>query len=129
MNHQDVKAFLEDLPFVRLIGIELSEIGNGYAEGDLEMREELSWDSEELRAHGGVTFTLAETTGAAAIVASNEPPVFTVDMRVEYLSPSVGDLQATAEVIRERSTLGVVDVKITDERGERVALSNAVYRL
>ena len=129
MSHEEVKAFLEGLPFVQLLGVELFELGGGTAEGHLKMRQELSWDTDKLRAHGGVTFTLAEATGAAAIVALNDPPVYTVDMRIDYLSPPLGDLYATADVVRDGTVLGVVDVTIMDERDERVAVSDAVYRL
>ena len=125
----DVQAFLEELPFVELLGIEITEVGDGHATAVLEMREELSWSSGKLLAHGGVTFTLAETAGAAALLADNEPPVFTIDARIDYITGSQGNLSARADVVRDGTTTGITDVAVTDERGETVVSATAVYKL
>lgn len=125
----ETKEFLETLPFVRLLGIEFGDVGDGYAEGHLEMREELSWNTSELMPHAGVTFTLAEATGAAAIAESNDPPVYTIDMRTDYVARAHGDLSARAEVIRDGSKIGVAEITVTDGRDSTVAKTTGVYSL
>lgn len=125
----DIQSFLGELPFVKLLGIELTEIGDGYAEATLTMREELSWSAGELLAHGGVTFTLAETAGAAALLAHHEPPVFTIDARIDYIASSEGDLRARANIVREGSTTGVVAVDMIDEHEENIAKATIVYEI
>lgn len=123
------KDFLEELPFVQLLGIEIDEFGDGAARGSLEMRPDLSWNADEPMAHGGVTVTLAEVTGAAAMISLNEPPVFTVDLRVDFLAQAHGDLVARADVVRDGTDVGVVDVTVVDEREESVASGTVVYKL
>ncbi|MFU8869044.1 PaaI family thioesterase [Natronococcus sp.] len=108
----DIEAFFEGMPFASLLGIEVTECGDGYAEGRLEMREELSWNEDELMAHGGVTFTLADTVGGAALVSLVDQPVPTIDMRIDYLSAGTGDLYAEADVVRCGSDVGTVDVEV-----------------
>jgi uncharacterized protein (TIGR00369 family) len=125
----DVRSFLEELPFVALLGITFPVVEEGHAEGALAMRPELSWTTETLRAHAGVTFTLAEATGAAAVVATNDPPVYTIDMRVDYLDAPHGDLRAQADVLRDGDDVGVVDVTVRDDRDESVAAARAAYKL
>ncbi|MFW5934650.1 MAG: PaaI family thioesterase, partial [Halolamina sp.] len=63
----DIDAFFETMPFADLLGIEISEVSEGHAEGRIEMREALAWDADGTTAHGGVTFTLADTVGGAAL--------------------------------------------------------------
>ena len=108
----DAKAFFEGMPFAQHLGVEVTECENGHAEGTLEMREELSWNGNQLMAHGGVTFTLADTVGGAALVSVVDQPVPTIDMRIDYLSAATGDLYATADVVRCGDDVGTVDVDV-----------------
>lgn len=124
----DIEAFFEGMPFADLLGIEVTEAVDGYAEGRVEMREELSWNEEQVMAHGGVTFTLADTVGGAALVSLVDQPVPTIDMRIDYLSAGTGDLRAEADVIREGGAVGTVDVSVYDEEDSRIAEARGVYK-
>ena len=108
----DVEAFFEGMPFASMLGIEVTECADGHAEGELEMREELSWNADHLMAHGGVTFTLADTVGGAALVSVVDQPVPTIDMRIDYLDAGTGDLYAQADVVRCGGDVGTVDVEV-----------------
>lgn len=125
----DVEAFFEGMPFASLLGVEITECEAGHAEGHVEMTEELSWNEEELMAHGGVTFTLADTVGGAALVSLVDQPVPTIDMRIDYLSAGTGDLRAQADVVRCGSGVGVVDVDVyAADGGEPIADARGVYK-
>lgn len=124
----DIEAFFEGMPFADLLGIEVTEAEDGHAEGHVEMRQELSWNQDREMAHGGVTFTLADTVGGAALVSLNDQPVPTVDMRIDYLAAGTGDLSAEADVVRNGSDVGVVDVSVSDEDDEHVADARGVYK-
>lgn len=62
------------------------------------MREEFSWNEDRVMAHGGVTFTLADTLGGAALVSLVDQPVPTIDKCIDYLEAGTGDLNAEAVV-------------------------------
>lgn len=124
----DVEAFFESMPFADLLGVELTEIDDGHAEGRVEMREALSWNAERMMAHGGVTFTLADTVGGAALVSLVDQPVPTIDMRIDYLAAGTGDLRAEADVVRCGGDVGVVDVDVFSEDGTLVADARGVYK-
>ncbi len=108
----DIEAFFESMPFADLLGIEVTEAADGHAEGSLAMRPDLSWNEDRVMAHGGVTFTLADTVGGAALVSLVDQPVPTIDMRIDYLEAGTGDLTATADVVRLGGDVGVVDVDV-----------------
>ncbi|WP_433630913.1 PaaI family thioesterase [Halomicrococcus sp. NG-SE-24] len=124
----DIEAFFEDMPFADLLGVEVTAAEDGHAEGRIEMREELSWNRDRQMAHGGVTFTLADTVGGAALVSLNDQPVPTIDMRIDYIEAGTGDLYAEADVVRNGSDVGVVDVSVHDEDDEHVAEARGVYK-
>jgi len=72
-------------PFAQLLGIELIEAEEGYAEARLPFRDELSSNSHTEIAHGGVTYALADHVGGMAIISAAEEICPTVDMRIDYL--------------------------------------------
>ncbi|SFR66360.1 PaaI family thioesterase [Halogeometricum limi] len=125
----DVEEFFESMPFAQLLGIEVTEVADGHAEGRIEMREELSWNADRVMAHGGVTFTLADTVGGAALVSEVDRPVPTIDLRIDYLSAGTGDLYAEADVVRVGGDVGTVDVDVyaTDDDAH-VAQARGVYK-
>ena len=124
----DIEDFFETMPFADLLGVDVTEAADGHAEGTVEMRPELSWNADRVMAHGGVTFTLADTVGGAALVSLVDQPVPTIDMRIDYLEAGTGDLHATADVVRQGGDVGVVDVEVVAEDGTPVADARGVYK-
>ncbi|WP_257297464.1 PaaI family thioesterase [Haloarchaeobius sp. FL176] len=125
----DIESFFEEMPFADLLGVEVTEAADGHAEGQLEMREGLSWNADQLMAHGGVTFTLADTVGGAALVSLVDQPVPTIDMRIDYLDAGTGDLYAEADVVRCGGDVGTVDVDVfTAEDDTLIADARGVYK-
>jgi uncharacterized protein (TIGR00369 family) len=128
MDGMDIEAFFENMPFADLLGVEVTEATDGHAEGSVEMRPELSWNDDRVMAHGGVTFTLADTVGGAALVSLVDQPVPTIDMRIDYLEAGNGDLRATADVVRMGGDVGVVDVDVYAADDAHVADARGVYK-
>ncbi len=124
----DVERFFEEMPFADLLGVEVTTVADGHAEGRLEMRPELSWHDERLMAHGGVTFTLADTVGGAALVSLVDRPVPTIDMRIDYHEVASGDLHAEADVVRLGDQVGSVDVAVRSEDDALLADARGVYK-
>ncbi len=124
----DIEAFFESMPFGKLVGVDLLDVGEGYARGRVEMRPELSWNPDRVMAHGGVAFTLADTVGGAALASQMDRACPTIDMRIDYLETGSGDLYAEAEVLRLGGEVGVVDVLVTDESDTALAEARGVYK-
>ncbi|KAB1191116.1 MULTISPECIES: PaaI family thioesterase [Haloferax] len=125
----DIEEFFESMPFAQLLGVEITEAADGHAEGHIEMREELSWNADRVMAHGGVTFTLADTVGGAALVSRVDQPVPTIDMRIDYLSAGTGDLRAEADVVRLGGDVGTVDVDVYASTDDTlIATARGVYK-
>ncbi len=86
-------------PFGRLLGIKFDEVGEGRSTATLEVKQHLL--NILGIAHGGVTFSLADSAcGAAAMSAFGAPGIVTQDMQIRYHGPvKPGIVTAQAEVI------------------------------
>jgi uncharacterized protein (TIGR00369 family) len=124
----DVTDAFEYMPFSNLLGIELTAVEDGHAEGYVEMREELSSMPGRSIAHGGVTYSLADTVGGAAVISLSQDVAPTVDMRMDYLSPATDDLYAEADVLRKGGSVAVVTIDVHDADDHHVATARGVYK-
>ena len=117
------------MPFARHVGVELTAASDGEATGHIDIEAHHSSTPATVVAHGGVSYTLADTVGGAAVISLAETPTPTVDMRIDYLAPATGDrLGASASVVRFGDSVAVVDVSVTDETDDRIAEARGVYK-
>ncbi|SFR88286.1 uncharacterized domain 1-containing protein [Halomicrobium zhouii] len=123
-----LEAVFNEIPFVESLGIEVTEAANGHAEGRLPLREEHTTNPHGGVAHGGVTYSLADTVGGAAVVSLTGDVAPTVDMRIDYLAPATADLTATADVVRNGGSVAVVNVEVHDADDHHVATARGVYK-
>src|ERR1041385_1519232 len=78
--------------------------------------------------HGAIVAAMVDISGHAAIAAKVLHSVATIDMRVDYLRLAAGtELVAVATAIKVGRTIGVVDVKITDDQKRVVAIGRAAF--
>jgi uncharacterized protein (TIGR00369 family) len=125
---EEIATMFESLPFAELLGVEITEVRDGYAEGSLALREELSANPDAMVVHGGVTYALADTVAGAAMVARTLDVTPTIDMRMDYLAPATSDLTAVAEVVRDGEHVAAVDVLVTDAGAEHVATARGTFK-
>jgi len=121
------KAF-DDLPFAKLIGIELDQINEGVATLGLEVRNVLMQNNGVV--HGGAIASLIDTAAAFAIlsVLPSGERVTTVDLTISYLRPlTTGWARATARVVRAGRRLITVSGEVLDDGGKPVATALTTY--
>lgn len=103
------------------LGIRVGRVDEGFAQARMAVRAEMMNGFATL--HGGVMATLADTAFAYACNSRNELTVAS-GIALDFVAPvRVGD-ELLAEA-RERSRagrVGVYDVVVTNQRGEKVAL-------
>lgn len=77
--------------FMKLLGIELTVVEEGYMEAEAPLRQELQ--QQDGKVHGGVTATMADIATGFAAFSLVEPHkrVVTADLKVSYLAPGRGD--------------------------------------
>lgn len=78
--------------------------------------------------HGAIVAAMVDISGHAAIAAKVLHSVATIDMRVDYLRLASGtELVAVATAVKVGRTIGVVDVRITDDQKKLVAIGRAAF--
>jgi uncharacterized protein (TIGR00369 family) len=78
--------------------------------------------------HGAIVAAMVDISGHAAIAAKVLHSVATIDMRVDYLRLASGtEIVAVATAVKVGRTIGVVDVRITDDQKRLVAIGRAAF--
>lgn len=119
---------LDDVPFAKLLGIELESQEPGIAVLTMKLREELMRNGGI--AHGGAVAALIDSAMAFAIMpllGENEHSV-TVDLTIHYLRPvSDGSARATARVVRAGKRVITVSAELFDSNEKLAATAISTY--
>jgi len=118
---EEVKKFIDaNDRFGKLTGVELIEIGVGYAKGRLVVRDELLNSVDTV--HGGAIFTLADVVFAAASNSHGKVSV-AANVNICYMNATrAGVLTAEAEEVSRGNRIAHYTVTVSNENGEKVAL-------
>lgn len=110
---EKARRVFKNIPFIRLIGMELAEMKDGAATVRLKMRDELRQPQGIL--HGGATASIIDTAMAFAVVTklTESEKASTVDLNVHYLRPVIeGEIVCTAKIIRAGRRLMTVSAEV-----------------
>jgi uncharacterized protein (TIGR00369 family) len=130
MSVAAVQAMLDASPFIHLLAMRAVSLDAAAQQVILEMP---LTPGVERRAgsgqfHGGAIAALIDTAGDFALVIGLGGGVPTINLRIDYLRPAIGErLRAVASVRRAGRTIGVVDVDVTDPAGRLVAIGRGCY--
>lgn len=108
-----IEGIFDRAPFMELLGVRLIDVGEGWAETELAITDQLR--QQHGFAHAGVVSTLADhTAGAAATTAvPDDRSVLTADYTVHLLRPGAGDLlRARGEIVRAGRALVVTHAEV-----------------
>jgi acyl-CoA thioesterase len=100
-------------PFTRLLGVTFHDFGEGRCKASLEVKHHLL--NPLGIAHGGVAFSLADSTsGGAALSALGEPRIVTQDMQIRYHGPArLGIIVAEAETVHHGQRTITTSCRVT----------------
>lgn len=124
--------FVPSSPFVRLLGIELVDVGTDRAVVRLPFHEDLVTIADVV--HGGALAALIDMAAVSAAWADDAEPTSmegaTVSLDVSYVAAARGkDLTAVGIVSKRGRTLVFVDVRVTEPDERLVATGSAVVAL
>lgn len=119
---------IRNLPFAKMIGMELVDMRTDEAVIKIEMRDELRQPAGVL--HGGVTATLIDTAMAYAVITrlAEGERASTVDLTVHYLRPHTeGTFTCTAKIVRAGKRIFTVSADVANEQGKLIATAVSTY--
>lgn len=130
MGMESVESIFYQANFIRDLNIRLDKVSEGICETSLVIQERLR--QQHGFVHGGVIATMADhTAGGAARSVSGEKDVLTVEFKINYLKPAIGDrLRCTASVLRAGKTMIVAEALVfTSEAGKETLVAKLTETL
>ncbi len=132
MDYSDAHvAGLNDNPLYRALGIRVERVGAGAARATLEPTASACWPQPD-QPHGGVLFTLLDTTTAWAAMSHGEhgEGCVTVDCSIQYPAPARhAPFVCIASTTRRAGRTVFMRAEVLDGHGTPVALGQATFRL
>ena len=127
---ESVESIFYQANFIRDLNIRLDKASEGMCETSLVVQERLR--QQHGFVHGGVIATLADhTAGGAARSVSGEKDVLTVEFKINYLRPAIGNrLRCTATVLRAGKTVIVAEALVfTSDAGKETLVAKLTETL
>ena len=137
------EIFEEKVPFNRILGVELDELTFESVRVKFAYRDDLVGNFIRKSLHGGViSATLDLTGGLAAFVGAMESMdgssladkkkrltnVGTIDLRVDYLRPGIGDhFLCSGRVLRVGNKVAVARMELSNDSNELIAVGTGTY--
>ena len=122
----------ELIPIHKILGVELLEIGQGYAKVKVPFREEVIGDFRRRRWHGGIIATKtgeSHTAAGGTYFTSPKDKMATMDLRIDYLKPTEASaIIVEGEIVRLGKTILVTRMKAYQENDdELISEGKGVY--
>ncbi len=145
MSHEDELAALAraveaQIPFNRVVGLQLGDLGPTETTITFEMRDELVGNFARGSLHGGVisaaldvvggmaAITAAVAGGDVSTLAERFGKLGTIDLRVDYLRPGVGEkFTATGYTLRAGNKVAVTRMELHNDEGDLIAVGTGTY--
>ncbi|MCA6220685.1 MULTISPECIES: thioesterase family protein [Photorhabdus] len=136
-------AFVHDMPFNQLLGLELIRFEPDYVEIQFRNQSKLVGNIAQEILHGGVVASVLDVCGGLVCIGNALPRLVpasreelakrlstmgTIDLRVDYLRPGRGELfTATSSIIRNGNKVSVARAELHNEQRAHIASVTATY--
>jgi uncharacterized protein (TIGR00369 family) len=130
LSASDIQALFDASPFMSTL--DLTVLALDADKSQLTVRMPLHARLERRvgtkQFHGGAIASFIDVVGDFAVGMTAGGGVPTINLRIDYLKPAVGDaLTATARVRRAGKSVAVVDIDVFDEKNSLVAIGRGTY--
>ncbi len=126
----DIQATFDRSPFIGFLGLKVTGLDHATStfSARMPLRPELERRPGTKQFHGGPVASFIDTVGDYAIGMLVGGGVPTINLRIDYLRPSMGDyIDATAVVRRAGRSTAVVDIDVFGPDGKLVAVGRGTY--
>lgn len=135
--------FDNKIPFNRVLGLRVHSLDTDRSKIRFKMREDLVGNFIKGSLHGGVISAVIDVTGGLAAFMglqnrlTGEPlevklnkfrKLGTIDLRIDYLRPGVGQLfEATGYPLRTGNKVAVTRIELANETEQLIAVGTGAY--
>jgi uncharacterized protein (TIGR00369 family) len=118
-------------PLYQTLGIRILEVGEGYARSQLEPTEIVCWPFPG-QPHGGIIYTLVDTTMAWAILSGLEQGYncATIHLDIQYTSPAKGKrFTCASKTVFRTGRIHFMQAEVRDTEERFVAMAQGTFRV
>ncbi|MCJ7664892.1 MAG: PaaI family thioesterase [Desulfobacterales bacterium] len=118
-------------PLYRTLGIRILEVGAGAARSQLEPEENVCWPFPG-QPHGGVIYTLVDTTMAWAILSGleNGYNCATIHLDIQYTAPAKGRrFSCASKSVFQTGRIHFMQAEVRDSEERLVAMAQGTFRV
>jgi uncharacterized protein (TIGR00369 family) len=126
----DMERF-NDNPLYLVLGIRILEVGAGAARGQLEPGENVCWPFPG-QPHGGILYTLMDTTMAWAILSGLESGYncATIHLDIQYTAPAKGKhFYCATKTVFRTGRIHFMQGEVRDAEERLVAMAQGTFRV
>ena len=130
LSIEDIQGIFDASPFISSLKLEALSLDYDSSEFSARMPLQpfLERRSDTRQFHGGPIAAFIDVVGDFAIGMLVGGGVPTMNLRIDYLKPAVGEaLVGAARVRRRGRTVAIVDIDIMDSKGALVAIGRGTY--
>lgn len=137
------ESFVERMPFNRILGIDVLSLHHDRPELRFDMRPDLVGNYVRNMLHGGVISSVLDVTGGlvaflgvqrklkgkpVAEVIERFARIGTIDLRVDYLRPGLGEwFLARGFPLRTGNKVAVTRMELVNDKNDLIAVGTAAY--
>ncbi len=130
LSAEQIQAIFDRSPFIAFLGLRVVDVDHdkGEIKVSMPLRPELERRAGTGQFHGGPLASFIDTVGDFAVGMEVGGGVPTINMRIDYLRPAVGEsVTGVARVRRMGRSTAVVDVDVFDASEKLVAIGRCTY--
>ncbi|HJM91108.1 MAG: PaaI family thioesterase [Alphaproteobacteria bacterium] len=130
LNAEEIQGFFDRSPFIGSLKLEVLSSDPTAQEISVKMPMQPSMERRAgtKQFHGGPIASFVDVVGDFAIGMMVGGGVPTINIRIDYLKPAVGDaLVGVARVRRHGRSVAVVDIDVLNEKNSLVAMGRGTY--
>jgi uncharacterized protein (TIGR00369 family) len=128
MTLDEAQALVSRGPFLRWLGLEVTELGPDSISAKARWREDWVANPTLGQTHGGILAALIDFAADFALLGSIGRPVPTIDLRVDYLRlAKQGDLIAKGRVIKLGKQFSICEAMVLDESDRLIASGRGAF--
>ena len=130
LSFEQIQDRFDNSPAISPLGLKVLALDYDTSELKVEMplNPSLERRAGTKQFHGGPIASFIDTVGDYAIGMMLGGPVPTINIRIDYLKPAVGDsLTAVARVRLSGRTISVVDIDVLNDQQALIAIGRGTY--
>lgn len=130
LDARAIQALFDGSPFIGFLRLKVLGLDHdkGTFSARMPLRDELERRAGTKHFHGGPVASFIDVVGDFAIGMALGGGVPTMNLRIDYFRPAIGDyVDATATVRRVGKTSAVIDIDVFGPDGKLIAVGRGTY--